>query len=183
MKKVMVITRSMEMDLVVAGRKGITNKQMIEALKTITDTESLIQLLVDYPEVFKSSIKYTPDETKVRLEKLVRTYNDPEFTVVTGKKIRDGKTIKAEKKQKKVEQKPTIIVLESYKNKNNAKMANVAAKFQMLSEEEQAIVKEMVEKDLGISEVAKLHNLTKDQAYNKIFRSKSSIYNRLQAAN
>ena len=44
-------------------------------------------------------------------------------------------------------------------------------------------IKEMVEKDLGISEVAKLHNLTKDQAYNKIFRSKSSIYNRLQAAN
>ena len=183
MKKLTVVTRSMEMDLLVAGRKGITNKQMLEAFKVATTTEELVQLLIDYPEVFKSSVKYTPDEMKVRLEKLVRTYNDPEFTVVTGKKIRDGKVAKTNKVQKKVEQKPVLIVLANYKNKNNAKMAQVIKGFDTLSNEEKALVKAMVEEDLGIRELAKANGLTKDQAYNRLFRNKNSIYNKLQAAN
>ena len=58
-------------------------------------------------------------------------------------------------------------------------MAKVVERLDILSDEEKAIVKAMVEKDLGITELATQLGLTKDQVYNKTFRSKSSIYNRL----
>ena len=181
MKKLTVVTKSVEMDLVESGRKGVTNKQMLDAFKTQTETSNLIQLLIDYPEVFKSSVKYTPDAKKVELENLVRTYNDPNFTVVTGKKIRlAAQQTKIE--EVKIEE-PKVIVLDSYKNKNNAKMAEVASKIETLNEDEKIIVKEMVEKDLGITELAKMFGMTKDKAYNMLFRSKNSIYNRLSQAN
>ena len=171
MKKSMV-KESVKMDLVEIGRKGVTNKQMLDAFKTNLSNMQLVKLALDYPEVFKSSIKYTPDEMKVKLEKLVKAYIDPSFTVKTGKKIRSNQDSFVK-----------VIVLNDYKNKNNAKLAKVAENIKVLNDDEQVIVKEMVEKDLGISEVAKLHGLTKDQAYNKVFRSKSSIYNKLTAAN
>ena len=174
MKKLMVVKESVRMDLVEVGRKGVTNKQMLGALRAGLTNSQLIRLALDYPEVFKSSVKYTPDEMKVKLEKLVKDYIDPEFTVKTGKKIRS---------QQPAIKEDNIIILDSYKNKNNTKLAKVANKYKTLSKEEQVIVKEMVEKDLGITELAKLHNITKDQAYNRIFRSKSSIYNRLANAN
>ena len=172
MKKEMVITKSIEMELVVVGRKGITNKQMLEAFKSNLPEEELLQLLEDYPKVFKSSIKYTPDAMKIRLEKLVQEHCDKDFTVKTGKKIRNAK-------EEIVKEQPKVIVLENYKNKNNAKMAKVVERLDILSDEEKAIVKAMVEKDLGITELATQLGLTKDQVYNKTFRSKSSIYNKL----
>ena len=110
MKKEMVITKSIEMELVVVGRKGITNKQMLEAFKSNLPEEELLQLLEDYPKVFKSSIKYTPDAMKIRLEKLVQEHCDKDFTVKTGKKIRNAK-------EEIVKEQPKVIVLENYKNK------------------------------------------------------------------
>ena len=168
----MKTTKSIEMELVMAGRKGVTNKQMLEAFKSNLNEEQLLQLLTDYPMVFLGSIKYTPDAKKLELQDFVQKNGYPNFEVKTGKKIRS---------QELKTKEDNIITLESYKNKNNAKLAEVAKNIKVLSEEEQAMVKEMVEKDLGISELAKLYNLTKDQAYNKIFRSKYSIYNKLKA--
>lgn len=167
----MKITKSIELGLVNAGRKGVTNKQMLEAFKKDLTNEQLIQLLNDYSSVFMASVKYTPDAKKVALEKLVNENGYPKFTVKTGKKIRMD-----------MEESVKIIVLNDYKNKNNAKMAAVIKNIGILTEDEKVIVEQMVKSDLGISEIAKLHGLTKDQAYNRIFRSKNSIYNKLTAA-
>lgn len=171
------ITKSLEMNLVSAGRKGVTNKQMLDVFKSEVSNEVLIQLLNDYPEVFMSSIKYTPDATKLALEKLVKENGYPEFEVKTGKKIR---TVEA---AAVVEEK--IIVLDTYKNKNNEKMAVLIDTpwKNTLTDVEKEMFKKMVQEDIGISKLAEEFGLTKDQAYNKVFRSKSSIYNKLTAAN
>ena len=49
-----VITKSIEMNLIATGRKGVTNKQMLEVFKANPSDETLIQLLKDYPEVLKA---------------------------------------------------------------------------------------------------------------------------------
>ena len=190
MKKETVITKSMELELIAAGRKGVTNKQMLEAFKSNPDEKTLLQLLADYPTVFKNSVKYTPDAQKIALEKLVRENGDPNFTVKTGKKIRDiisnGGELKQQVKmveEPKVEEPKDIIVLEEYKVQNNEKMSKVVSNLEVLTDEEKEIVKYMVEKDLGTTELSKKLGLTKDQLYSRVFRSKNSIYNKLQAAN
>ena len=178
MKKDLVITKSVELQLITEGRKGVTNKQMIEVFKTNPDENTLLQLLSDYPQVFKSSVKYVPDVQKIALEKFVQENGHPDFTVKTGKKIRDIST------EVKKEQKPEIIILNTYKIQNNEKMAKaIGNNYQLLSDEEKQIVKYMVENDLGTTELSKKLGLTKDQLYSKVFRSKNSIYNKLQAAN
>ena len=183
------MTKSLEMGIIKTNNQGrVTNIQMMEVFNNAFVKENLIQLLNDYADIFKRCIKYVPMKNQGFLKDLVIEFNDPSFkTVAEIKKESKRKTNqKASKKQEeKVEEKQEegikIIPLEKYKNANNAKMAALIEKFNLLNEEEQMIVKEMVEKDLGISQLAKELGLTKDQAYNRIFRSKKSIYNRLMA--
>jgi hypothetical protein len=69
------------------GKKGITNFQMIPAIKeNINDANILMELYNIKPEVFKSSVKYLPDNMKVIGQAFINKF-DTTFKVKTGKKI------------------------------------------------------------------------------------------------
>jgi hypothetical protein len=73
--------------LIYKGKKGITNFQMIPAMKeNIDNKDNLMELYNIKPEVFKSSVKYLPDHMKLIGQAFVNQF-DPNFKVKTGKKI------------------------------------------------------------------------------------------------
>jgi hypothetical protein len=75
-------------ELIQYGRKGITNKQMVEAIIKHADVmENIVILFEKYPDIFKSSAKYVPDKIKVDLEKLIQT-KDKNFKLPISKKTR-----------------------------------------------------------------------------------------------
>ena len=61
-------------DSVRAGKRGITNQGMIEALLNAgTDENQLTELFNSYPEVFISSAKYLKDSLKEMFEAIIHT--------------------------------------------------------------------------------------------------------------
>jgi O-phosphoseryl-tRNA(Cys) synthetase len=59
--------------LVEAGKKGVTNAQMIPAIRKYleaSDTTSLKLLSEQFPQVYTSSIKYLTKDQKAKLEAL-----------------------------------------------------------------------------------------------------------------
>lgn len=69
-------------DLVRAGKRGITNQGMIEALLLAgTDETQLTDLFNSYPDVFVSSAKYLKDSLKDLFETIIHT--NPSYAKVS----------------------------------------------------------------------------------------------------
>lgn len=74
--------------LVKPGRKGVTNAQMITAIKDNKDSEDNLKILFEaYPEVFISSAKYVKDEIKAAAEKVIKGKR-PDASILMGTKMR-----------------------------------------------------------------------------------------------
>jgi hypothetical protein len=73
--------------LVEVGKKGITNFQMIPAIKANIQNEDILRKLYAIkPEVFKSSAVYTPDNMKVICLNIIKEA-EPKYKMPMGKKM------------------------------------------------------------------------------------------------
>jgi hypothetical protein len=79
--------------IVSSGKRGVTNTQMIPALKSLIadgNFEKIKELKVDHPEVLSSSIKYLSKDVKAKLFESI----EPEFFEIDIPKFGDEEIIK-----------------------------------------------------------------------------------------
>lgn len=170
-------------NLISKGRKGVTNAQMIPALKNVLNDKNeesvtmKLNLLYDnFSKIFESSAKYMPDNHKLALEQFVQEKGNKEFKLEVGKKSRYeiAKEIA----------KPTLKFADVFKSTNNEKLANMVRSNQNwkngLSDDEIKMV-EMAIMDHSTSEIGELFNYNKDKVYTILFRNNGkSIMNRVE---
>lgn len=156
----MTTTNSNVIEMVKGGKRGVTNAQMIPALKENADNkENLVVIYNAFPAVFESSVKYTPDSMKVKLEAFVQEFN-PEFTVKTGKKIRTAPAV------------PALVIADTFKSENNEKLADLVkatANWREVVGEAAGMV-EMAIQDKSVAEIGLALGLSKDKVYTVLFR-------------
>lgn len=145
--------------IVIPGRQGVTNTRIRPAIEAnIENPEVLTMLLNDFPERFFSCLKYTSTKNRELIQDFIGGLNDEQ---VNDEAVR---------------------FMDEYKSKNNQKVAEIIKSkpevLEQLNDEEKELVK-LVLLDKSTIEIAKEFNMTKDQTYNKIFRNKTSIYNRI----
>lgn len=168
-------TESIKKGYIVSGKRTITNQQMLPAIKVnLNDKIALETLRNDYREVFESSMKYLSTKT----QNYITTILDGKESVTIETKKKD-----VEPKEQVVEPKANVIqISDHFKSQNNEKLANAFKTnkhaVQTLSEEEVKLL-ELALQDKSPKEIGEMLNMTKDMVYNRLFRSKTSIINKL----
>lgn len=150
---------SVKQGIVIPGRQGVTNTRIRPAIESnIENYEVLTMLLNDFPERFFSCLRYTSPKNRELINIFIESLNDEQ--------VNDE----------------VLQFMDEYKSKNNQKVAEIIKEkpevLELLSDEEKELVK-LVLLDKSTIEIAKEFNLTKDQVYNKVFRNKTSIYNKI----
>ena len=109
--------------LIEQGKRGVTNKQMIEALMKHKDnTENWNSLFKQYPDIFISTAKYLPPELRLNAVTLIQTVF-PDFKITNSREDRIKSIIDTVKKMtaEKADKEKIIEIIVS-NSKNDIKM-------------------------------------------------------------